>query len=300
MSQHWSIWVMALIILNLGIALFLFIWGNRVDIPTRKDGTSGHVWAHGTLREGVRPLPKWWIWFSAGLFVFALIYFILYPGFGNAPGVLGWSSESRLDAEQAERQEQQAPLFEQAMGAMPSELTDNESIVSAGGRLYQDNCASCHGDDARGNDSIGAPNLVDDAWQWGGSDEAILTSLRDGRSGQMPAWNSLGEEAIDELANYVLRLTMSGHDRSKALAGESRFTACTACHGNDGTGNTAMGAPNLTDNAFQWGGSLDATKETLREGRQGVMPAWSDRMSEAEIRMTVTWVLANGVNNNAE
>ena len=221
MSFHWSLWIMFLVVLNLGITLFLFLWGTRVPIPHREDGTTGHVWAHGTLREGVRPLPRWWYLMSASTFVIGIGYLVLYPGFGAYDGLLDWSSRGQLEQAQERNQALLAPLMEEARNSAPSELAGHPEAVRLGGRLFQDNCAACHGVDARGNTTVGAPDLLDDAWVYGGGEDAILTSIRQGREGVMPGWAFLGYGRVKNLAHYVRSLSGESHDPAAARAGEN-------------------------------------------------------------------------------
>ena len=183
MSLHWSLWIMFLVVLNLGITLFLFLWGTRVSIPTREDGTTGHVWAHGTLREGVRQLPRWWYLMSAGTFIVGIGYLVLYPGFGAYDGLLDWSSRGQLERAEERNQALLAPLLEKARNGAPSDLAADAEAVRLGGRLFQDNCAACHGRDARGNTTIGAPDLLDDAWVYG---PTVRQPLKLEKSGSTP------------------------------------------------------------------------------------------------------------------
>lgn len=290
MSTSWSIWVMFLVVLNLGITLFLFIWGSRVPIPVQEDGTSGHVWAHGTVREGVRPLPRWWIVLSILTFIAAFGYLILFPGFGNNPGLLDWSSRERLEQHLAENAERRAPLAERAAGMSLTALADDTGAVRAGHRVFQDNCAACHGKDGTGSTLVGAPDLTDDVWLWGETDEALLTTLHQGRQGAMPDWSALGAETTKNLAYYVMSLSGLPHDPIAARAGAEQWGTCAACHGQDGTGNQALGAPDLTNNVWAWGGSFENILTTIRDGRQGNMPAWEERLTDLEIQTLGAWI----------
>jgi len=294
MSLHWSLWIMFLVVLNLGITLFLFLWGTRVSIPTREDGTTGHVWAHGTLREGVRQLPRWWYLMSAGTFIVGIGYLVLYPGFGAYDGLLDWSSRGPLERAEERNQALLAPLLEKARNGAPSDLAADAEAVRLGGRLFQDNCAACHGRDARGNTTIGAPDLLDDAWVYGGDEKAILASIRTGREGVMPGWEFLGYGRVKNLAHYVSSLSGAPHRPTAAEVGKKRFDACAGCHGPDGSGNPAIGAPDLSDDAWLYGGELDQIMTSISQGRHGQMPAWKGRLDEAEIRLVAAWMLANG------
>ena len=147
---------------------------------------------------------------------------------------------------------------------------------------------------------MGAPNLVDGDWLYGGDDEALLTSILDGRQGLMPPQGeNLSPTEISNLANYVLSLSGSPVDAVKAALGKSGFGLCAACHGPTGEGNTAIGAPNLTDKIWLHGASLGQIEKVIREGTGGIMPAWRHRLGEDNARMIGAWLHANGRTGNA-
>jgi cytochrome c oxidase cbb3-type subunit 3 len=291
MSNGWSLWVMFLVVFNMGITLFLFLWAPRAKIPTLPDGTSGHVWAHGVLREGVRNLPLWWILMSAAMFVAGFAYLFLYPGFGNHKCYLGWNSHALLALETATKYARLGAAFQRFDKYTVEQLAGDREALAMGEVLFRDNCAACHGREAHGNPLLGAPNLADNDWLYGGDGKAILTSILDGRRGAMPAWGpQFGDAGVENLANYVLSLSGASHDATKALAGKALFTVCAACHGPEGRGNPALGAPNLTDAIWLYGGDLETVETTIREGRGGVMPAWRARIGENDARVIAAYV----------
>jgi len=291
MSLGWSLWVMFLVVLNMGITFFLFIWGQRVEIPVQPDGTSGHVWAHGVLREGVRKLPRWWVFMSASMFAWGFAYLALYPGFGASKGVLGWTAHGELANDIAAVNSQMGEHKQYYTSVPVAQLAANPSAVRIGERMFVDNCAACHGRDAHGNALLGAPNLVDADWLYGGDDEAIRASILEGRQGTMPPLGAaLDDAAVTQVANYVLSLSGRAHDRSAAAAGQSGFAVCAACHGVDGKGNKALGAPDLTDAVWLKSGDLDTIRRTIKDGRSGVMPAWKSRLDEAEVHVIMAWL----------
>src|SRR5262245_14333689 len=254
MSSFWSAWVIALIVINLGITLFLFIWGIRVKIPTLPDGTSGHVWAHGVLREGIRNLPTWWIVLSSLVFIAGFAYLALYPGFGAFKGVLGWTSHGELARDQTKDGELLGVLRDRLQGKSVEALSTDPEALRVGERLFVDNCAACHDRSARGNLAVGAPDLTDRDWLYGGDGAAILTSIKGGRKGAMPSFaGKLPDASIVDLANYVASLSGHPHDDLKAFRGKQLFVNCAPCHGADAKGNKAMGAPNLTDANWLYG-----------------------------------------------
>ncbi|MBX3690038.1 cytochrome-c oxidase, cbb3-type subunit III [Dokdonella sp.] len=300
MSPFWSGWIMFLIVLNLGITLFLFLWGPRVKIPTLPDGTTGHVWAHGVLREGMNRLPLWWIVMSGAMFVIGFTYLYLYPGFGSSKGSLGWTSHQQLADDIAANRAKLDPVLTGFAGKPVDVLAADSTATRMGERLFVDNCAACHGREAHGNRVIGAPNLVDATWIYGGDGDTLLTSILDGRHGVMPPFSSsLDKAAIENLANYVLSLSGRDHSPAKARLGADNFAVCAACHGPTGTGNPALGAPNLTTADELYGRDLATIEQTIRNGRSGVMPAWRTRLTDTDARLIAAWVYARSHANAA-
>ncbi len=295
MSSFWSGWVIALIVFNLGVSFLLFLWAPHAKIPTLPDGTTGHVWANGAIREGMHRLPVWWIVISLLMFVSAFIYLALYPGFGGFSGHLGWTSHGQLASETAANRSLQEKDMQRFAGLSIEKLAAEPDALSSGKVLFADNCAACHGSLGHGNPLLGAPDLSDDDWLYGGDGKAILASILDGRRGVMPPWGqALGEQGVDNVGEYVISLTWgTPHnvaDLIKVNAGKKLFSACAACHGADGKGNQALGAPNLTDSIWLYGGTPEAVKETIRNGRNGNMPAWRTRLGEDDARMLAAYV----------
>jgi cytochrome c oxidase cbb3-type subunit 3 len=296
MSAFWAGWIMTLTVLNLGIALLLFFWAQRVDVPTQPDGTTGHVWAHGVLREAVRRLPLWWVAVSALLFVWAAVYFALYPGFGNFPGTLGWTSEAKHARDTAANDARLDATLARIRDVPIETLAQDRAVVDFGRVLFEDNCAACHGRDARGRPALGSPNLVDGNSLYGNDPAAILTSILDGRNGVMPALGGvLGHEGANEAAAYVLTLNGYQAPPDWVVAGKQHFeTLCSACHGADGQGNHSLGAPDLTDDVWLYGRDFNRIAATIRDGRNGRMPAFRDRLGEDRARAIAAWVYASG------
>ena len=250
MSGFWSGWVMFLVVLNLGISLFLFVWGQRVEIPTLEDGTSGHAWAHGVLREGVRRLPTWWVVFSSAMFVGAFGYLLLYPGFGSFTGLLGWSSEEKWERETAANNAKLEPVLQSLLAINLEETGPRDTAAVMGGRLYQDNCAACHGRDGRGRANY--PDLTDDDWLWGSGPEAIAETMRVGintehpetRFAQMSAFGRdgmLDRDQIRSVSAYVYSLSNPDYSTADNVdlledGREVYLMTCAGCHGDDATG----------------------------------------------------------------
>lgn len=293
MSDFFSLWVMALVVVNLGITVFLFLWAPRVDIPTQPDGTSGHTWAHGVLREAIRPLPTWWIVLSSIVMVSGITYLVLFPGFGASKGLFNWTSHDELARDQAANGHLALPLRERVRGKPIESIATDSEALGAGHVLFIDNCAACHARDGRGNRALGAPDLTDNDWLYGGDGKAILASIQDGRRGAMPSFaGTLSEKEIEYVANYVASLSGYPGKSWRTQLGERLFSNCMPCHGADAKGNSAMGAPNLTDGVWLYGGDLSTIADTIRLGRNGVMPAWRGRLSDDDASLVAAWVYA--------
>jgi cytochrome c oxidase cbb3-type subunit 3 len=292
MSGFWSAWVVCLVVLNLGVALFLFIFGQRVRIPTEPDGTTGHAWAHGVLREGVRRLPLWWLVISAVGFVVAIAYLALYPAMGSYPGLLGWTSAAEHERNAAA----DAARLERVLASLDARdleaVAPGDAAALLGRRLYLDNCAACHGMEAKGNAALGAPNLTDSVWLYGGGPDAVVASILGGRRGTMPAWGAaLGHDGVVDVASYVRSLAGFAAPPGWAAAGKARFeTMCAACHGIGGKGMQALGAPDLTDSDWLYGSDLASVMASVRDGRSGEMPAWRGRLRDDEARAIAAWL----------
>ncbi|MCP5328197.1 MAG: cytochrome-c oxidase, cbb3-type subunit III [Steroidobacteraceae bacterium] len=291
MSSGWSWWIIILIVFNLGSTFLLFLWAPRAKVPVLPDGTTGHSWAHGVLREGMHRLPRWWIVLSLAMYLIAFGYFILYPGFGDREGTLGWTSTMELDAATTANNAKLEPVMQRLAAMRIESVAADPQAQRLGERLFVDNCAACHGRNGLGNARLGAPNLADGDWLYGDADEDIATSIRDGRMGVMPPWEMLGEETVKNLTQYVLHLSGRPHDAAAATAGQPAFEmSCSACHAPDGTGNPLLGAPNLTDDSWLYGGSREAIEQSIHSGRNGQMPGWSSRLSDAEIHILTGYV----------
>lgn len=309
MSSFWSAWI---IVLTLAFLVFI-IWLLRWNMTNYTGIKEGELMDHeyDGIVEINNPMPKWWTILFWITIVWGFIYLALYPGLGNFKGLLGWSSsnqhvrsleESRLATEQAreagliveyDRQIEQAdekfgPIFAALSERSIEDLATDQTAKEIGQRLFIQNCAQCHGSNAMGGK--GFPNLTDSDWLYGGSAEQIKHSIMEGRVGLMPPQSQFNDQEVTELAHYVMSLSGRKVDPELAKAGESNFIVCAACHGMDGKGNYALGAPNLTDNIWVYGGSQEAIEETIRNGRNGVMPAWKDILGEDKIHVISSYV----------
>lgn len=310
MSSFWSIWISVITLGSILGCFLLLRWclKNKTGV---KEGDDMHHEFDGII-EMNNQLPRWWTIMFYVVIVWGLLYFLLYPGLGNFQGLLGWKSsnqdirsleESRIamqkDLESGAlneyaRQVQFAdekfgPIFDAYAKQDIPTLAKDEEGLKVGQRLFIQNCAQCHGSDARGQ--RGFPNLTDHDWLYGGSPEQIKTTLLNGRVGAMPAWkDSLGEQGVKEVVAYALSLSGRKVDAALAEAGQAKFAVCAACHGMDGKGNILMGAPDLTDNIWLYGGSEQAVTETVMNGRNGVMPAWKDILGEEKVHVISAYI----------
>jgi cytochrome c oxidase cbb3-type subunit 3 len=250
---------------------------------------TGHVW-DGDLTELNNPVPRWWTVMYLGLCAIALAVLFLYPGLGSYQGRLGFSSADEVKADQLAMVEQIRPVYER-YGKMPiDQVAHDAEARQIGQRLFLNNCAQCHGSDARGSGNF--PNLTDGDWLYGGEPEQIMQTITKGRHGIMPPWKAQikPSEAAD-IAQYVRSLSGLASDPLRIVPGKRGFdTFCVACHGVEGKGNQAMGAPNLTDNVWLYGSSEASIVETILNGRQNHMPAQEGILTEEQIRMLTAWV----------
>jgi cytochrome c oxidase cbb3-type subunit 3 len=273
MSDGLSWYIIILTSANVLAMGWLIWWSGKGSAQKHPQGeTMGHTW-DGDLQEYNNPLPRWWLWLFYATIGFAVLYFALYPGLGKWQGLLGWSQEGQWETEMEQADEKYAPVYAQFVGMSPEQLVANDEAQEIGKRLYLNYCSMCHGSDARG--ARGFPNLADDAWLYGGDFSAIRTSIVDGRRGVMPAMAAAvgGEQGVEEITQYVLSLSGRATDPAKAEAGKAKYAVCMGCHGAEGKGNQAMGAPNLTDDAWVYGASAGTIADVIANGREGVMPA---------------------------
>ncbi len=292
MSTGWSIFVIVLIVVNVVGCMWLLFANRTIKVdPETKGKSLGHDF--DGIEELNNPLPAWWSWLFVLTVVFSIAYFVLYPGFGNVAGVLGWTSTNQYDAEVAAADAQWGPIFRGYLETPIPDLLNDERALRMGGRIFANNCSPCHGSDARGN--TGYPNLTDGDWLYGGTPEAIVHSVTHGRNGLMPPFGDAvgGEPGIAAVTEYVLSLSGREHDAALAADGKQHFdTICMACHGMDGTGNQAMGAPNLTDDIWLHGGRREDIQYQVRVGRLNQMPAWGPILGDERVHLVAAYVLS--------
>jgi cytochrome c oxidase cbb3-type subunit 3 len=292
-SAFWDWYIIVPVVLGI---VWLFVLISRVgrgDMPQPGEQveTMGHVWDED-LEEYNNPLPKWWLNMFYITLVFGVVYLALYPGLGSYKGMLGWTELSQYEAEMAQAEEAYGPIFAKFLERPLEQVAQDSEALQMGERLFVTYCGTCHGSDARG--ARGFPNLRDGEWLYGNDPATIKQTIAQGRSGVMPPWGAaLGDLGVVQMAEYVVSLSGREHDGALAAEAEPKFAAmCATCHGAQGGGNAALGAPALNNRVWQYGGSLTAIRESVRDGRNGVMPAHGEFLGEAKVHLLAAYVLS--------
>jgi cytochrome c oxidase cbb3-type subunit 3 len=282
-TGFWSGWIVVLTLVSLATLLWLAI-SVYFSADAKKLPEVEPVW-DTDLREGQNAPPLWWFWFLLATMVFSLVYLMLFPGLGSYAGLLNWSQGSRVSTSFENFDQNFAEIRADIAATSLAELQGDTELMEAAERIFTRECSACHGPDGRGQASM-FPNLMDIDWQWGSSPEQIEQSIRGGRVANMLAWQSiLGDDAVAQIADYVAEIGESG---ATAHAGKPVYDQnCSACHGLEGGGNVLLGAPNLADDIWLYGGDIDTLNASISAGRNGVMPAFGVRLDEAQIKLLV-------------
>lgn len=290
MSTFWSWFIAALTIASI-IGIVWLLLATARSKASELQQTTGHTWDED-LTELNHPLPLWWLGLFLISVIFGGLYLAFYPGLGVTAGALGWTSDKEVKADLAENNRKLETVFAQFRDKPLEQLENDAKALEFGHNVFANNCAVCHGSDARG--AKGYPNLTDSDWLYGGQADTVLTSVLKGRQGVMPPLGTaLGDQGVEEVANYVLSLSGRKVDEQLAAAGKARYmTICIACHGPEAKGNPIVGAPNLTDDIWLYGGSLDDVKLSIKNGRSGKMPTWEPILGQDRARLVAAWVLA--------
>lgn len=292
-NQFWDWYVAAITVASI-LGCGILLWSqSRYKVKLDADGqpqkTTGHVWDED-LTELNTPMPRWWMGLFWLTIAFAGAYLVLYPGLGSYAGRLGWASHSAYQAELKQAEAEYGPLFDQYLRQDIRRVAADPQAHQIGERLFLTYCAQCHGSDARGNK--GYPNLTDDDWLYGGDPSVIKETIMKGRHGVMPPMGAaLGSDKdIENVAHYVMSLSGAPADPIKVAFGKDKFGACAGCHGMDAHGNQAIGAPNLSDKTWLYGGSAQTIMETIRKGRDNTMPAWGEFLGEGKVQVLAAYV----------
>ncbi len=285
-------WTIVIVIATLGgiAGLWLLtVWQSRIGMSDQKE-TTGHVWDED-LTELNNPLPLWWRNLFYITLVFGVIYLLLYPGLGSFGMLLNWTQIKQYEEQMSDAEARYGPIFEKYLNQPVEEVVQDPEALKIGERLYASYCTVCHGSDAGG--VIGFPNLRDDDWLYGGTADSIETSILKGRSAVMPGWKAAlgGDEGVEQMTAYVLSLSGRDVDEAKAAAGQTKYGMfCIGCHGPEGKGNQQLGAPNLTDDIWLYGGSPKAVATSIAIGRNGVMPAHEEFLGKAKVHLLTAYI----------
>jgi cytochrome c oxidase cbb3-type subunit 3 len=293
MTTGWTLFIVILTAINVVGAVWLLWVTSRRAPGEQQPGaeTTGHVW-DGDLREFNNPLPRWWLWLFYGTVAFSLAYLVIYPGLGGWQGTMGWSQQAQWRKQVEAAEAAAAPVYARFAGMSLAELGQDADAMRVARNLFANNCAMCHGSDARG--AKGFPNLTDGDWLYGGSPDTILATLTYGRNGIMPPWGeALGDQGVEEVVAYVLSLSGLQAPADMAAAGKPKFEMyCASCHGVDGKGMQAVGAPNLTDNVWLYANTAAEIRYGIVNGRNNKMPAQLELLGEPKLRLLAAYVLS--------
>lgn len=289
-NNFWPIFIAVITLVGIfGCALLLWLTAKIKVVSANGDNTSGHVW-DGDLREMNNPLPRWWVWLFVITIVFSLVYLVVYPGLASYEGKFGWTQVNQFEQEVESANTALKPLYAKFDGMPVAVLAVNPEAKAIGERLFMNNCSQCHGSDAKG--SRGFPNLTDHDWLYGGSPEKILETITNGRNGMMPPAAAMvgSVDDVKNVANYVLSLSGGMHDSGRAGLGKAKFAACAACHGPEGKGNQAIGAPNLADKIWLHGAGEASIIKLINEGKINQMPAQEGKITPEQIKVLAAYV----------
>ena len=304
-SSGWSVFVAVSTMVSVILCLLLAWLVSRAKTPKSVDGvveSTGHVWDED-LQELNNPLPRWWLYLFYITCVFSVAYLVLYPGLGAFSGSLKWTSANQYQLEVDRVNAVAEPLFADYLAQEITDVAANPDALAMGERLYLTYCSQCHGSDARGARSF--PNLSDNDWLGAGDAVYIKNTVLNGRNAVMPAMAAaIGntEADVEAVANYVLSLSDSRHDAEQAAIGQTKYAVCAGCHGMDGKGSAAVGAPNLTDDTWLYGGSINSVKHAISNGLNNQMPAFGQLLGEgkAHVLAAYIWSLSNTADNKPE
>jgi len=290
-SSFWDLYISIITVVSIIACGVLLVAQSKRRVAGGQAETTGHTWDED-LGEYNNPLPRWWMWLFWITIVFGFVYLALYPGLGSYAGMWKWTQNGQLAEETARHEKQFGPLYERYAKMEVVALAKDPGALAIGQKLFLNNCAQCHASDGAG--SRGFPNLADRDWLWGGTPEAVKATITEGRTGVMPAFGeALGEQGAKDVAHYVMSLSGMASDSIRTARGKPHFVQiCAACHGAEGKGNPALGAPNLTDKTWLHGSAEPVILDTIVKGRMNQMPAHKELLNEARIHLLTAYVLS--------
>jgi cytochrome c oxidase cbb3-type subunit 3 len=291
MPAFWHWFVAAGTIVFIIWCVWLISWSAKQGPQNVADeDLVGHKW-DGDLEEWNNPAPKWWLYLYFITIAWAVGYMIAFPGLGSWEGALGWSQQGQYDAEMQAAAERYEPIYEEFAAMDFEALAKNEDANQLGKSLYASYCTTCHGSDARG--ATGYPNLADNDWLWGSSEDALVSTITNGRVAAMPVLAPAlgGDQGVNNMVKYVRSLSGLVEADADAMSAQPMFVAlCSACHTAEGTGNPIFGAPDLTDDIWLYGSSEDVVRTTITQGRNGMMPAHGELLGENRTKILAAYV----------
>jgi len=291
MPAFWAWFVAAGTIAFVIWCVWLISWAGKQGPQNKEDeDLVGHKW-DGDLEEWNNPAPKWWLYLYFITIAWAIGYLVVYPGIGPFEGLLGWSQQGQYESEMQAAEDRYEPIYARFADMEFAALAQDPDAQKLGKSLFASYCTTCHGSDARG--ATGYPNLTDDDWLWGSSEAAITTTITLGRNSIMPTLSAAlgGETGIDNMVRYVRSLSGTVEADAAAMSAQPMFVAlCSACHMPDGSGNPALGGPNLTDAITLYGSSSEVVRTTIVEGRNGVMPPHGELLGEKRTKILAAYI----------
>jgi cytochrome c oxidase cbb3-type subunit 3 len=291
MPAFWHWFVAAGTIVFIIWCVWLISWSAKQGPQNVADeDLVGHKW-DGDLEEWNNPAPRWWLYLYFITIAWAVGYMIAFPGLGSWEGALGWSQQGQYDAEMQAAAERYEPIYEEFAAMDFEALAKNEDANQLGKSLYASYCTTCHGSDARG--ATGYPNLADNDWLWGSSEDALVSTITNGRVAAMPVLAPAlgGDQGVNNMVKYVRSLSGLVEADADAMSAQPMFVAlCSACHTAEGTGNPIFGAPDLTDDIWLYGSSEDVVRTTITQGRNGMMPAHGELLGENRTKILAAYV----------
>lgn len=289
MSDFWSLWIIVLTVISI-VGITWILLANRKTKSSSEDDTTGHE--YDGITELDNPLPAWWFYMFLLSIVWGVGYLIFYPGMGNFAGLLNWTQIEQHTQRTSAAEAKYGAIRDRYLALPVEEVAADPAARKMGMRMFQNNCAQCHGADAKG--SFGFPNLTDSEWLYGNTAAAIKTSIVNGRQAAMPGWRDvIGDKGVTDATAYLQSLGGAQHeDTAQSIAAGHKIyqTYCVACHGANAEGNQALGAPGLSDDIWLYGGSAEQIRHSIGAGRNGVMPAHDAVLNEAKIHILSAYV----------